>query len=1265
MLRRARELADTLQAVRHYDERAAPPALRGRAGDALPAPPPGASAADWADTLVQQLRSALTALRAAAPRRGGGGAAGGDAAGAAAAAAAPPSGPPAALLPTDELELWRVAGTLWNHAVELANMEALRAGGASLQSKMGREGDCDGEEEMGQGSEVQMEGDDGTGGGGRGAEGAAPLEGRRRQVRARRRRVLTHIACVRQLAVEAAALVPSQVRLPAAAGGGGGGLAPGEAHVLLEKARWRLMFSTAAGRSWLRLGQPEAAEMCLSRVATSADGAAGSGGLGRASACASAGLSSVEREELLVAVFELQLTRTQVLWRLGQQALAGQTLAECSSMARDAQVAGRPDLSCVLAGWLAQLYELVTHAVQSHQASMEGAAAAADGGVDGGGGGGLDPEAVAAREDALVDLRDQVLAWLALCHLAGGDPAACAACCAALREAGSALAEGPELAALETRAQAAAGELDSALAGAEALAARGDAGVELVWETLGALLADPRVRTAPEALWPAVAALQSRLPYDASVSLEFLQAVYDIRGATAAERGGAEALAPTDRLAIAVLDGTCGSGGAPSGDGDAPAAAGGMPAAVRRLRRPQGASAAAAAMQGEEPATQGPQPHDGWDERLSEQQRAAAWLLLWNRGCAHFERRSWAAALRFFGAAAAFAGGPGEAARAHQSGALCLLALQRPDEALALVDQAAAASAEAGVEGPRPAAAITFLRFKVLLVSGKVAEAQELAPALSEAEARSPGLLAVACQEAASARAWPAAKQLLLAMHAAAAADTDADVAAAAAAVVSPTGGGGGGGTDRRPRSTLPEGHILRVLIRCVEDEARQRQKQQGDPKPAKGGLATNANNQQQLKRPGSQQQPQQPNLQGVVGTKDQQGAAHATGGGGGGAAAAAAAAATHEELARYLGLVADRLDAVGPAAFFRGASSSGPDAAAGGSGSGEGGVADAGGAAPPSAAAAAAKGQAEQLEWFAWTAWNTGLAAGAAAEAGLGGGGSSSGAEVSSTDEADGDGGGGGRGPTSLQACAVLMRSAGRLLGRLPPSPRVLGCRRVAFALAAAAALQRYNAERAAAPAGALAGGGVDVFGGNAGIDGARQRPTLQAAAHAVRLARAAAADAAAAAVAAGRPAPPPDKCDVLVASTELRVLLAQRAPPSSILAALSSAGRAFPPGPTCSLTGSALLPIAAELADLAAADIRQTAAAADAEAEGRGNATDYADAAVEDGGGGTDDRSRASGGGVGGGYTEAAVAAYQQALQRLTAALDVDYDLVSKAPV
>jgi hypothetical protein len=50
-----------------------------------------------------------------------------------------------------------------------------------------------------------------------------------------------------------------------------------------------------------------------------------------------------------------------------------------------------------------QLYELVTHAVQCHQASCAELGEAA-----GSSGGELDSEAVAAREDALVDLRDQV-----------------------------------------------------------------------------------------------------------------------------------------------------------------------------------------------------------------------------------------------------------------------------------------------------------------------------------------------------------------------------------------------------------------------------------------------------------------------------------------------------------------------------------------------------------------------------------------------------------------------------------------------------------------------------------------------------------------------------------------------------------------------------------------------------------------------------------------------------------------------------------------
>jgi hypothetical protein len=45
-------------------------------------------------------------------------------------------------------------------------------------------------------------------------------------------------------------------------------------------------------------------------------------------------------------------------------------------------------------------------------------------------------------------------------------------------------------------------------------------------------------------------------------------------------------------------------------------------------------------------------------------------------GCAHFEAHSWATALRFFTAAAAYAAGPSEAARAHQTRAVCCMALK-------------------------------------------------------------------------------------------------------------------------------------------------------------------------------------------------------------------------------------------------------------------------------------------------------------------------------------------------------------------------------------------------------------------------------------------------------------------------------------------------------------------------------------------------------------------------------------------------------------
>ncbi|GLI71199.1 hypothetical protein VaNZ11_016318, partial [Volvox africanus] len=106
-----------------------------------------------------------------------------------------------------------------------------------------------------------------------------------------------------------------------------------------------------------------------------------------------------------------------------------------------------------------------------------------------------DPESVATREDALVDLRDQVLTWLALCHQGAGDPEASLACVRALREAGSALGEGPDMAALETRALAAiaSNSVEEVVAAAAALAVRPDAHVAVVWETLRALLTNPRV----------------------------------------------------------------------------------------------------------------------------------------------------------------------------------------------------------------------------------------------------------------------------------------------------------------------------------------------------------------------------------------------------------------------------------------------------------------------------------------------------------------------------------------------------------------------------------------------------------------------------------------------------------------------------------------------------------------------------------------------------------------------------------------------------
>ncbi|EFJ47507.1 hypothetical protein VOLCADRAFT_91895 [Volvox carteri f. nagariensis] len=458
-------------------------------------------------------------------------------------------------------------------AVGLSNVETLRAGSVNVSVQL-----CTTRTAVPAAAAAPVDqGNGGSDGGGDGGRTRAGSHGRRI-------RVLTYIPCVRHLACDAAALIPVQ-RLPApphAAASFGDHQYHHHYHRAVEKARWRLAFSFAAGVGGATL--PYSAD----------------------------GLSTVDREELLLLqVFECQLTRTQVLWRLGQEALARQTLAECSSMARDLQDA-RPDLSCVLTGWLAQgplaiaaaakwsivacwlprrwfrhlavldfgsylhgvlawMYIYVYYiprppppsppaaaGVSSGAASSGAAAAAAsllegdDAGEDGGeydnvygsGAGGAGGGLALVDPAEAIPLLDQVLIWLALCHQAAGDPDVCLLCVGALREAGSVPGEGPELEALEVRALAATGThpLEELVAAEEVLASRPDAAVEVVWETLQSLWSsDPRVREAPEALWPAVAALQSRVPHDAAFALEFLQAVYDIRmTASAMEEAGKE-----------------------------------------------------------------------------------------------------------------------------------------------------------------------------------------------------------------------------------------------------------------------------------------------------------------------------------------------------------------------------------------------------------------------------------------------------------------------------------------------------------------------------------------------------------------------------------------------------------------------------------------------------------------------------------------------------------------------------------------------------
>ncbi len=206
--------------------------------------------ADAADALVSELRSVLAGLRAAATVRRPP-----DPGSLPAQQAQQQQLPPQQqqqLSPEDASVLWHVAADLWNHAVGLANMEALRKKGMRAAANIAADTAQ---------TQAATEND---------AAGVEDRVSSRQQRRQWRKRLLTHIARARQLAVEAVSLVPLK-RLPPpdrSAGGGAAGVAVGgPAAAAVSEAQRRASFCFAAGAAWSQLRELESAELCLSRGA--------------------------------------------------------------------------------------------------------------------------------------------------------------------------------------------------------------------------------------------------------------------------------------------------------------------------------------------------------------------------------------------------------------------------------------------------------------------------------------------------------------------------------------------------------------------------------------------------------------------------------------------------------------------------------------------------------------------------------------------------------------------------------------------------------------------------------------------------------------------------------------------------------------------------------------------------------------------------------------------------------------------------------------
>eukprot|EP00887_Chlorella_sp_A99_P006618 scaffold3.g6618.t1 len=275
--------------------------------------------------------------------------------------------------------------------------------------------------------------------------------------------------------------------------------------------------------------------------------------------------------------------------------------------------------------------------------------------------------------------------------------------------------------------------------------------------------------------------------------------------------------------------------------------------------------------------------------------------LLWNQAVARLGAEAYAPALELLRASAPLAPAPEQRLACWRSQALCALGAGQHAEALQYLDAA---------EALEPGATSTaLLRLKVQLAAGDEAGAAAAVAALAGGGGGgAPDLLRVACCEAVAAGAPAAARLALERLLQCLARDPEACAG-------SPAG---------------YEGAVFQNLIQLVLAQPA------APPAPAPaaptGAPAGGAGGQQ-----GG----------GECGESSWAGEWSAGGGGGGSGGGEGASRARSAELARVVDAAVDRMQAVGPAAFF-----------------------------------AAADGRPAQHEWFALTAWNAALEAGAAGHA-------------------------------------------------------------------------------------------------------------------------------------------------------------------------------------------------------------------------------------------------------------------------------------------